>query len=210
MKKMEKPFWETTYSEEDSAKTFNNGKPSWDVVEVLENHIHKGKVLDLGCGDGRNALYAAKLGYDVTAVDISEAGISKLNTIANKQGLKVNAIVQDMRLFSSDELFDAVISHGCLHLIFRDEWIHVIKNIKMMTKPEGYNVVLVFTNRVPPSSDMEPYMVGLFTEGELYEQYSGWKIYHQSSDIFEDDHGGGIQHVHAFNRIISQKPPTKQ
>ena len=82
MEKIEKPFWETTYSEEESAKTFNNGKPSWDVVEVLENRIHKGKVLDLGCGDGRNSLYAARLGYDVTAVDISEAGISKLNSLA--------------------------------------------------------------------------------------------------------------------------------
>ena len=62
MNKTAKPFWETTYSEEDSAITFNNGNPSWDVVEVLENHIHQGRVLDLGCGDGRNALYAAKLG----------------------------------------------------------------------------------------------------------------------------------------------------
>ena len=205
MGKIEKPFWETTYSEEESAKTFNNGNPSWDVVEVLENHIHQGSVLDLGCGDGRNALYAAKLGYDVTAVDISEAGISKLNDIANKQGLKVDAIVQDMREFSSSELFDVVISHGCLHLIYRNEWINVLNNIKMITKPEGYNVVLVFTNKVPPSPDMEPYMVGLFNEEELLEQYSDWIIYHQSSDIFEDDHGEGIHHVHAFNRIISQK-----
>ena len=209
MKKSEKPFWERTYSEEESAKTFNNGKPSWDVVEVLENHIHKGKVLDLGCGDGRNALYAAELGFDVTAVDISEAGISKLNTIANRQGLKVNAIIQDMREFSSRELFDVVISHGCLHLIYRDEWLNVLDNIKMMTKPEGYNVVLVFTNKVPPSSDMAPYMVGLFNEGELFEQYSGWNIYHKSDGIFEDDHGGGIQHTHAFNRVISQKSTNR-
>ena len=206
MRKIEKPFWETTYSEEETAKTFNNGKPSWDVVEVLESRITRGKVLDLGCGDGRNSLYAAELGYDVTAVDISEAGISKLNSLANKQGLNMNSFVQDMRQFSSNELFDVIISHGCLHLVSRGEWINVLKNMKMITKPGGYNVVLVFTDKVPPSPDMEPFFKGLFNEGELYDQYSDWILHHRSGDIFEDDHGGGLRHVHAFNRIISQKP----
>ena len=209
MEKIEKPFWETAYSIEESACTFNNGKPSWDVVEVLEKHLQTGRVLDLGCGDGRNALYAASLGYDVTAVDISNAGISKLNDLANRQGLKVKSIVQDMRDFQSEKSFDAVISHGCLHLIFRNEWVKVLHDIKEMTAPSGFNIIVVFTDEVPPSPDMEPFMKGLFKEGELFGQYPDWTIYHQSSHIFEDDHDGGIHHVHAVNRIISQKAANK-
>jgi tellurite methyltransferase len=171
----------------------------------LENHLQKGKVLDLGCGDGRNALYAASLGYDVTAVDISNAGVSKLNNLAKMQGTDVKAIVQDMRNYHPNEYFDVVISHGCLHLLYRDEWMKVLNNIKAMTTPGGLNIVVVFTDKAPPSPDMEPFTKGLFKEEELFGQYSGWTIHHQNSHIFEDDHEGGIHHVHAVNRIISQK-----
>lgn len=41
---LERPFWETSYSEKDAPATFNKGNPSWDVIEVLENHLTKGKV----------------------------------------------------------------------------------------------------------------------------------------------------------------------
>ena len=203
---IKKPFWETTYLKEEATSTFNNGKPSWDVVEVLEKHIHKGKVLDLGCGDGRNALYAASLGYDVTAVDISEAGISKLNNLAKKQGLEVNSVVRDMRDYLPSKSFDVVISHGCLHLLFRDDWVKVLNRIKRVTAPGGFNIIVAFTHKVPPSPDMELFMKGLFNEGELFDHYSDWIIHHQSGHIFEDDHEGGIHHVHAVNRIIAQKP----
>ena len=208
MRETEKPFWESAYSRTGSPDTFNSGRPSWDVVEVLEKHLQKGKVLDLGCGDGRNALYAAGLGYDVTAVDISRAGIAKLKSLAKAQGMKVKAVVRDMRRYQPDEYFDAVISHGCLHLLRREEWVKVLNNIKAMTAPGGLNVVVVFTDKVPPSADMAPFTKGLFREEELFDHYSGWTVHHRSSRIFEDDHDGGIHHVHAVNRIISRKPAT--
>jgi tellurite methyltransferase len=150
-------------------------------------------------------MYAAGLGYDVTAVDISEAGISKLKNLAKKQNLEVNAIVRDMRDYLPSKSFDVIISHGSLHLLFRDEWVKVLDRMKMVTAPGGFNIVVVFTNKVPPSPDMEPFMKGLFKEGELFDHYSGWTVHHQSGHIFEDDHNDGIHHVHAVNRIISQK-----
>ena len=201
----EKPFWETMYAGTGSPTTFKKGKPSWDVIEVLEKHITKGKVLDLGCGDGRNALYAASLGYDVTAIDISESGISKLIKLAAEKKLDIKASVQDMRNFTSKDAFDAIISHGCLHLLFRNEWIDVLNNIKAATAPDGFNIVVVFTNEIPPSPDMEPFTKGLFKEGELFDYYKDWTIHHKSSHTFEDDHDGSIHHIHAVNRIIAQK-----
>jgi tellurite methyltransferase len=202
----EKPFWEKTYSENTSPTTFNKGKPSLDVVEVLENFIHHSRVLDLGCGEGRNALYAAGLGYDVTAIDISEAGIAKLKHLAAEKNLTLDAWVQDMRTFQTETRFDVIISHGCLHLIHRHEWPSVITRMKAMTAPGGYNIVGVFTDKIPPSPDMAPFTQGLFREGELFDHYSDWRMLHQSSYTFKDDHGRGIQHHHAANRIIAQKP----
>jgi tellurite methyltransferase len=202
----DRPFWETSYSKTDAATTFNKGKPSWDVIEVLENHLTNGKVLDLGCGDGRNALYAANLGYDVTATDISQSAITKIIKLAAEMNVDVQASVQDMRSFTSDDTFDVIISHGCLHLLIRDEWIKVLNNIKAATIPNGFNIVVVFTNKISPSPDMEPFTKGLFDEDELFDHYADWVIHHKSSHTFEDDHDGGIHHVHAANRIIAQKP----
>ena len=202
----EQPFWETTYSENQGATTFNQGKPSEDVVEVLEKHINCGRVLDMGCGEGRNALYAASLGYDVTAIDISEPGISKLNQLAQKRRLNINASVQDMRNFPSKDNFDCIISKGCLHLIYRHEWMDVINNMKTVTAPGGFNIVGVFTDILPLSPDMAPFTKGLFKEGELFKIYSDWKILHQKSYTFKDDHGNGIRHHHAANNIIARKP----
>ena len=202
---IEKPFWEQTYSKKGAPVTFNDGKPSWDVIEVLERYLTKGKVLDLGCGDGRNVIYAATKGYSVTAIDISKKGISKTRNLAEAAGLKVDARVQDMRNFQSVEEFDLIISHGCLHLISRNEWPRVIENIKKATKCFGYNVIVVFTDKVPPSEDIRPFTKGLFKEGELFEIYQDWNIIHKNSHEFKDEHEGGIKHTHAVNRIIAQK-----
>lgn len=114
-----------------------------------------------------------------------------------------------MRNFTSDVAFDAIISHGCLHLLLRDEWINVLNKIKNATAPDGFNIVVVFTNEMPPSPDMEPFTKGLFNESELFDYYMDWTIHHKSSHTFEDDHDGGIHHTHAVNRIIAQKTANK-
>lgn len=45
------------------------------VSYINKNWVSKGKVLELGCGPGRNAIYLANEGFDVTAVDLSIEGI---------------------------------------------------------------------------------------------------------------------------------------
>ena len=73
------PFWETTY-QDFAVSSF--GKPSQEFYDLIHRMPPHAKVLDLGCGEGRNALFLAKHGCVVTAVDISVSGIQKLQHLA--------------------------------------------------------------------------------------------------------------------------------
>ena len=58
-----------------------------------------GRALDVACGEGRNAIWLAEQGWDVTAVDFSETGITKGKQIAEKRGVKLNWIVEDVSIW---------------------------------------------------------------------------------------------------------------
>src|ERR1043165_9700463 len=58
-----------------------------------------GKALDIGMGQGRNSLFLAALGWDVTGFDISEVGVKQAQAEAAKRNLKINAMVGDVDKF---------------------------------------------------------------------------------------------------------------
>ena len=182
------------------------GKPSKEFYDLIHRLPQGAKVLDLGCGEGRNALFLAEHGFDVTAVDISARGIRKLTHLADTQALSMKAVVQDMRTYAFQEDFDLIISHGCLHLIERRDWQVLLARFKHYTKPGGYNVVAVFTDSIPPAEDMKEFCVGLFREAELFEHYAGWIAHSRESYMLEHEHPGNIKHRHPINKIVAQKP----
>ena len=205
-----KPFWEESYKRPGKLDTFGGGKPSANVVTaaaLLADRLPKGATaLDLGCGEGRNAIYLAGIGFETTAIDISGAGIEKLNTMTAEMELNVTASVCDMRIFPFPILFDLVVCQGCLHLVERNEWRQILDRIKRNTTAGGLNVVGVFTDTVPEPEDQKGLMVGLFKEGELFEHYAGWETLESKSFQFEHEHPGGIRHKHAGNRLTARKP----
>lgn len=69
-----------------------------------------GRVLDLGSGEGRNALWLAEQGWAVTGVDFSSVGIAKAVRLARQRGLAVDWVVADLRSFQPPaSSFDLVI-----------------------------------------------------------------------------------------------------
>ncbi len=58
--------------------------------------LKKGKALVLAMGEGRNAVYLAQNGFDVTGVDISDVAIEKCKKLAAERGTTVNAVVSDL------------------------------------------------------------------------------------------------------------------
>jgi cyclopropane fatty-acyl-phospholipid synthase-like methyltransferase len=86
------------------------------------------KILDLACGFGRHSLYLAKLGFDVTGVDITKEYINDAKNEAEKNGLKISFIHDDIRNIRFTKEYDVVLNlaDGAIGYLENDE-----ENIKI-------------------------------------------------------------------------------
>ena len=201
-----KPFWEESYKRPGKLDTFGGGKPSKEVVTVAAGMQPGQRALDLGCGEGRNALYLASQGFITSAADISESGIEKLDSVAARMNLHIDSSICDMREYEFPHDFDLIVCQGCLHLIQKEEWQQVISSMKEHTTSGGYHNIGVFTDEAPEPEDQRGMMVGLFKEGELFTCYQDWEIIDTTTYKFEHEHPDGPRHIHAGNSIIARKP----
>jgi len=101
-----KEFWEDRYKNE----AFAYGvKPNVFLKNVLKDYNLKGDMLLPGEGEGRNAVFAAKKGLNVTCIDISNEGKLKALKLAEQNNVNVNYLVGELSEFEFEEnSFDVV------------------------------------------------------------------------------------------------------
>jgi SAM-dependent methyltransferase len=101
-------MWDQRYNEEG----FAYGTAPNDFLKSEFLKIPKGgKVLCLAEGEGRNAVFLAKKGYLVTAVDQSPIGLQKAERLAHKYGVKISTIVTDLADYHfGHEMWDGIVS----------------------------------------------------------------------------------------------------
>jgi len=201
---MNKPFWEESYNN-DNVSTFGT-EPNQSVKEYEHLFDKAWSILEIGCGEGKNPLYLASQGFsNVNAFDLSENGIAKLTRAASKNGLLVNAWVQDLRSFQFKKQYDLIISYGTLHFVEKSDWASLLLRAKENTNIGGVHIINIFTNSVPASPDIVDFAVGLADDGELNMIYEDWAILESKSYTFEDEHPGVPKHIHSCNRVIAQR-----
>lgn len=97
------------------------GEPYPELVSFFEKHEPKGHVLDLGCGQGRDSITLARMGYRVTGVDISEVGVNQMIKLAREEQLDLTGVVADMYQFPVSEDVDLVLLDSMLHFYPKDK-----------------------------------------------------------------------------------------
>lgn len=80
------------------------------IVRNLIEELEPGKALDLGCGDGTNAIMLARHGWSVTGIDISPQAIERAETAIRDEPLDVRFIQTDMLTWEPDSEYDLVIA----------------------------------------------------------------------------------------------------
>ena len=91
------------------------GSPYPELIEFYSKIENKGRLLDLGCGQGRDSIPLAKLGFLVTGIDNSKVGIEQLNNIARKEGLTLKGYTEDIYNFSNFDEFEFILLDSMFH-----------------------------------------------------------------------------------------------
>ncbi|KLU63361.1 tellurite methyltransferase [Peptococcaceae bacterium CEB3] len=198
----------TIYEEEYKGREYYWGvdpsKACLRVLELLPPSTHL-KLLDIGCGEGKDAVFFARNGYDVTAFDISDAGIEKTKRLADKAGVRVNIFKADIMDFRLETAFDVLYSSGVLHYVKPQLREEIFANYKRFTNPNGLHVFNVFVRKpfIAPPPEKEPTACP-WISGELFTHYHDWLI-RECTELIFDCSSSGISHQHAMSTIIAQK-----
>lgn len=94
---MDRHEWNKRYAQKEFVWSIDPNR--FVVLEIAG--LHTGRALDLGCGEGRNAVWLAEQGWHVTAVDFSEAGLEKACELARVRKVEVNWVLADVIAFRS-------------------------------------------------------------------------------------------------------------
>ncbi len=197
------PFWEKSYQEIDTV-AFST-EPNVTITEFEHLLNDQSKVLEVGCGEGQNAIYLAGKGHHVDAFDLSEYGIAKLKHRCELSNVQVNAFTADLTTYQFERYYDMITCFGTLHFVDKNEWKKFIKNAKEYTNMGGIHIIQIFTDVVPASEDIAPFAIGLAKDEEIKELYTDWEILQFKSYVFEDEHPNVPKHLHASNKIVARR-----
>lgn len=166
----------------------------------MENVPFSGRLLDLGCGAGRNGLYFARLGFEVYGMDISENALAKFQERAERLNL-INRIRLHNKSISEkfpfqNNYFDVAFDANSFCHIVDDGRREVFKNeVSRVLKPDGYFLCYTMARDYGEISKMQD-QNGVYTDpvnktiGRLYSEKDLVEFF---SPKFERIHSEGIK-----------------
>ncbi|MGD8780087.1 MAG: class I SAM-dependent methyltransferase [Ignavibacteria bacterium] len=192
-----KDLWDERYGGEE----YIYGTTPNDFLKSNLEILPKGKVLCLADGEGRNSVFLAKNGFDVTSVDYSKKGIEKAKKLADKNNVEIEFIHKDLLHFEIEESYwNGIISIFC----------HLPPDIRKVTHQRSKNGLqkegiflleayskeqLAYKTGGPKNEEM------LYSKDVIEEDFSGLQIIMSKKierNINESDIHNGLSSVIQF------------
>lgn len=156
------------------------GSPPWDIghpqpafLSLARSGALTGRVLDVGCGTGEQALMTAELGLDATGVDFSPRAIRLAEQKARERNLDARFVVADaLDLESSGDKYDTVLDCGLFHVFDDRDRARFVRSLSATVEPDGRYFMLCFSDQQP--GDWGPRRV---SRAEIQSSFTdGWRI----------------------------------
>ena len=185
-------------------------QPNRLCYEILQRRppVKRLRVLDIGCGEGKDAVFLARNGYLVEGFDIADAGLQKAARLAKQNQTNVHFFRADLLDFEPDGMYDIVFSSGVFHYLPMEKRETVISRLKDHTRPNGLHLINVFVEKpfiaAPPDAEPAEEALAPWKSGELFTHYHDWKLHQTEERIFECM-SGGIPHQHCMDVMIAEK-----
>lgn len=195
--------WDERYGEEEFAYGV---EPNTFLVEMVAQLPAKGRVLCLCEGEGRNAVYLAEQGYQVTAIDASTVGMAKAQRLAAQRGVQIETIVSDLADYVIPvDAFDAVVSIFChvprdLREKVHQQVINCLKANGMLLLEAYFPKQLEFGTGGPPMAELMMDLESLKLELE------GLELLHAEEKIREVVEGKYHTGKGAVVQVLARKP----
>ncbi|MBZ5698210.1 MAG: methyltransferase domain-containing protein [Acidobacteriia bacterium] len=188
---MEISGWNERYRSGKRATDDLGAAPTWLLLETAK-HLEPGRALDLACGTGRNALWLAERGWNVTAVDGSSVAIDILRNRASKRALTVDARVADLEKSEyriEDSSWDLI---AMCYYLQRD----LFEPAKQGVAPGG--ILLAIVHITEPGGEPTAHRL---RPGELERYFQGWEILHRHEGKANDK-----AHLRPVAEIVARRP----
>lgn len=168
------------------------------------------RLLDVGCGEGRDAVFFAKNGYHVSAFDIAKAGLEKANRLADAHQVYVDFFAANLKDFRLEQNFDVIFStNGVFNYMAPEIRKELLLDYQEHTAPDGIHAINVFIKKpfiaiAPDMEDTEYF----WRSGELFSRYADWRFCRCDETVY-DCESSGVPHRHCMDTLIAQKYTAK-
>jgi ubiquinone/menaquinone biosynthesis C-methylase UbiE len=165
------------------------------------------RAIDVGCGEGKNAVFLRKLGMEVTALDVSSVALANASNAwpADEGVTWRRADIRDIEL--EDEAFDLVVAYGLLHcMVDEKEVVSVVENLKRATKRGGIQILCAFNSRHQDLRAHPGFSPTLLSHQQYLDMYSEWEVLlGTDTDLWESHPHNQLEHVHSLTRLILRR-----
>lgn len=157
-------------------------------ITALTKYKNMGKLLDIGAGHGRHAIYFAQQGFDVTAIEPDLELINIIKQKIRKNNLKLNILQADIKSLPLLTSYDIIVCAMVLHFLNHKDMLFAVNKIQDLTLENGLNVISAYTDQ-NKSDFMKDNPHGrdkyLFKPNELKQLYRDWEILEYSEEWTE-------------------------